>query len=235
MLPGQRGQAAKQKMNRTSAAMRWLLVGAWVLSLPSCGGSSIRQLAAQLDDEDAQVRRSAASALANMRGSSSDLIAALSLASRSDDVEVREIAVEALGTKAGESDILFPALEQALADPELSVRLKAALAIYRFDPQNASYRPILLESLRAGHGTVFLEVGRMGQEAKWAMPALVTALSDPRPSIRALAARALGEIGVADDSVMSSIKLRLRDENGAVRAAAQKSLEQLTKPVESRP
>jgi HEAT repeat protein len=217
-------------MNRISRECRRLLFCFWVLIAAGCGGDSIGRLAEQLNDSDAHVRRMTATKLANLPGSSSELIAALTVASRGDDVEVREIAVEGLGKKAVESDTLFPALELALADQEQAVRLKAALAIYRFDPRNVSYRAILLDSLKAGQGTVFLEVGRMGADAIWAVPALTAALGDRRPSIRALAARALGEVGANSIEVTAALQRAQRDQAAAVRSAAQEALVQINVP-----
>jgi len=195
------------------------------LLLLGCGANSTDRLVAQLGDDDPEVRRVAARALADQRGTSSEIIAALTQAAANSDVEVRQIAVEALAQKGSAAETVLPPLERALADPELSVRLKAALAIRKIDPESESYRPVLLDSLRAGHGTVFLEVGRMGTDAQWAVPTLVTVLSsDRRPSIRALAASTLGRIGASTSKVESALRRALRDQSPAVRTAAQQAL-----------
>ena len=170
-------------------------------------------------------------ALADERGNSSQLIEALAAATSDSDVEVREIAVAALGQRGDAAKPVLPRLERALSDPEVSVRLKAALAIRHIEPDSHSYERVLLDSLRAGHGTVFLEVGRMGSDAAWATPALVAALADRRPTIRALAATTLGQIGASGGEVEAALRRAERDPKPAVREAAQQALQKLqTRP-----
>jgi HEAT repeat protein len=213
-------------MMQTSERVHSSIVGVCLLMI-GCGGDSIDQLMAQLNDGKSEVRRAAAQALASQSGNSPALIAAYQQACTSSDVEVREIAVAALGQNGRDSASVLPILEQALADQEQSVRLKAALAIYAIAPMRQDFVPVLLDSLRAGHGTVFLEVGRMRGRAKWAVPTLVSLLSDRRAQIRALAAQALGEIGVKNDRVESSLRWGLQDDRPAVRNACQQALDRL--------
>ena len=110
------------------------------------------------------------------------------------DPKVRGVAARALGESSMDAGVTVPALVKALDDREPTVRLAVALAIAKIDPRNESYVPVLTESLLVGHGPVFVEVGRMGADAKWALPTLVKLLSDQRASIRALAAQTLGQI-----------------------------------------
>lgn len=142
------------------------------------------------------------------------------------DPDVRRAAIR---TIEASSDVAaqLPALVHALDDGDASVRVTAALAVQKIDPRSTTYVPVLTESLRAGHGPVFLEVGRMGAAAEWAVPTLVANLSDGRPSIRALAAQTLGEIGVADNKTKSALERSLRDDRPTVRKAAQHALEQI--------
>jgi HEAT repeat protein len=190
-------------------------------------GNSTDKLIAQLSDVDPVVRRAAARALGEQQGQSEDAVAALGHAIEDSDVEVREIASSALGQMGPAAAASRPALESALEDRDLPVRLAAALAIQKIAPTSRSYERVLIASLRAGHGPVFLEVGRMGTDADWAAPTLVALLSHPKSPIRALAAQTLGEIGVADSNVKSALQRSLRDDHPAVRKAAQQALEQI--------
>jgi HEAT repeat protein len=199
--------------------------------LLGCGTSATDRWMAQLNDANPETRRAAARALADDRGSSRMLVEALAAATGNSDVEVREIAVEALGQRGDAAKPALPLLERALSDSEVSVRLKAALAIRHIKPESHSYERVLLDSLRAGHGTVFLEVGRMGPDASWATPALVAALADRRPTIRALAATTLGEIEASGDEVEAALQRAERDPKPAVRQAAQQALVE----IETRP
>ena len=75
---------------------------------------------------------------------------------------------------------------------------------------------------------MFVEVGRMGTDAKWRIPTLVKLLADQRPTIRALAAQTLGQIGIADENVRTALEQHLRNDQPVVRKAAERSLQQLT-------
>jgi HEAT repeat protein len=119
----------------------------------------------------------------------------------------------------------MPVLERSLADAEASVRVAAALTIQKIEPTNHAFTGVLIEALRAGHGPVFLEVSRMKPAADWAIPTLIVLLGDSRASIRALAARTLGDVGVVDRSVKSALERSQRDDHPAVRKAAQSALE----------
>jgi HEAT repeat protein len=151
----------------------------------------------------------------------------LSGALADSDLDVRELAAQSLGEIGAQAKSGLPALERALDDPELSVQHTAALAIHRIDPQAESYQPVLSAALRAGDGPVFLEVGRMGTEAKWAVPTLTALLSDPRPQIRALAAHTLGEIGPVASDASAALQRTVRDPEASVRKTAQNALRQI--------
>jgi HEAT repeat protein len=211
-------------MKHISVQIRCLPILLWLMFVLGCGRDTADRLLAQLGDADPQVRQAAARQLAQMPGHSQRVIDALSQAGANSDVEVRAIAVDALGKKGVEAREVYPALRQALADSQENVRLKAGLAIHAIAPNDASFRPVLLESLRAGDGPIFLEVGRMGADGRWAAPTLVALLSDRRASIRALSANTLGQIGDSSPEVQKALQRATRDGNAAVRDAAKISL-----------
>jgi HEAT repeat protein len=119
------------------------------------------------------------------------------------DPAVRRAAIRALEASPDAAAEL-PALEHALDDGDASVRVAAALVIQKIAPRNTSY--------------------------EWAIPTLIALLSDRRASIRALAARTLGDVGLADSRVESALQRSLRDSRPAVRKAAQ----QAQKKIQSR-
>jgi HEAT repeat protein len=204
---------------------------AMFLPVIGCGGNSVEKLIVQLGDVDPAVRRTAATSLGKQPGKASDaMIAALATASQDADLEVRELATASLGQLGPAAKLSEPALEKALADRELSVRLSAAFALQKIDPENRSYVPVILEALNAGHGTVFLDVGQLGGEAKWAVPTLFKLLSHQQTGIRALAARTLGQIGAAAGDAEAPLKQSLRDSDPAVRKAAKNALERIQSP-----
>jgi HEAT repeat protein len=182
---------------------------------------------AKLADPDPSIRSSAARALGSSKVSRDDVVDALAKAASDPVVEVRECAIIALGSKGATAKSSLQVLEHSLADVEASVRVAAALAIQKIEPADDAYAGVLIEALRAGHGPVFLEVSRMKPAADWAIPTLIALLSDSRASIRALAARTLGDVGATGRSVESALARSLRDNHPAVRKAAQNALERI--------
>jgi HEAT repeat protein len=195
--------------------------------LIGCGGSSTDELITQLQDADPKIRLAAARMLSERRGDMTEVVAGLSKAVDHSDFVVREVAITTLGRIGPQAKEAMPALETALLDENSSVRTAAALAIDSIDPNSQAHFPVLIESLRQGDGPVFLAVGRMGARGAWAVPALAALLSDRRPSIRALAAHALGEIGPPAHDVERALKQCMRDPEASVRKAAQSALRQI--------
>lgn len=145
----------------------------------------------------------------------------------SPDPSVRRAAVRSLEEAGGDATVIVPALEQRLDDSDPAVQLSAAVLIQHLDPANENCRPVIIAALEAGHAPMFLEVGRMGPDAAWAVPTLTQVLAHPRPQVRVLAARAIGDIGVTNANAEAALERRLRDEAAAVRTAAELALEQI--------
>jgi len=70
-----------------------------------------------------------------------------------------------------------------------------------------------------------MTLGGMGPDAKDAVPALVAALKDRDPSVRAAAAYALGQIGPDARSALKDLEALTRQ--GAVRDVASKAIKQI--------
>jgi HEAT repeat protein len=155
---------------------------------------------------------------------SEPVIAALAGATKDPDREVRELAVAALGRAGPVAKSSEATLEDALEDKEESVQVSAALALEKIDPESIRYKRVILKALAAGNGPVFLAVGRMRPQAKWSVPTLSKLLSHPEVGIRALAARTLGQIGVAAADAEPALNRALHDDNPAVRRAAEQAL-----------
>jgi HEAT repeat protein len=206
-----------------------LLAGVCFFAI-GCGGSSTDELITQLQDADPKSRLAAARALSERRGDVTEVVAGLTDAAGHSDSAVRELAITTLGEIGPEAKSSLPDLERALHDENASVRTAAALAIDSIEPSSRIHLPVLTESLRRGDGPVFLAVGRMGERGAWAVPTLAALLSDRRPSIRALAAHALGEIGPPAHDAERALQQCLRDPEASVRKAAQSALRQINAP-----
>jgi HEAT repeat protein len=207
-----------------------LLLGLICLCTSGCGGGSAARLIADLHDDDVQVRRKAARALADSQFADDErVVPALTAATRDADLLVQEAAITSLGQFGALAQSALPELEQAIGSTEPSIRLATALAMSKIDPTTTAFQQVLIESLRSGHAPLFLEVGQLGKNAQWAIPTLVDLLADQQTHVRALSARALGEIGISNDKVDTALKRRLQDREPSVRRAAEAAIEQLRK------
>jgi HEAT repeat protein len=124
----------------------------------------------------------------------------------------------------------LPALKLALRDAEKPIRFRAAFSIEKIDPQERSFVPVLAAAMREGDGRTLLEVGAMGPDAVWAVPTLIGLLSHESPKVRALAARALGQIGPPAAAAKTALQQATRDSNAAVQGAAREALNRIGSP-----
>lgn len=197
--------------------------------LVGCGGEGeLAGLLRQLKDEDVSKRRQAAQDLgatpAMAIAAQPQLVDALA----DPDRDVRRLSCRALGQAGPEARDSVPRLALLLADKELSVRVAAAFSIRRIDPREASHTAVLIDMMRRGDGGVIVEVGRMGEDAAWAVPTLSKLLtSDGRPGTRRLAAGALEQIGLSNSAVKVALNSATRDPDDRVRDAALRALKSL--------
>lgn len=153
-------------------------------------------LAATLRDEDASVRATAASVLANLGGRARPALEELRTLLDDPAREARAWAAQAIG--AIDPAEAAEALAAALADPDAEVREAAAMALANEDPRLRSAVPALTKALADAEAKVRIAAAN----ALWsigsdeALPALAARLeSDPEIGVRAAVAGALGGIG----------------------------------------
>ena len=79
---------------------------------------------------------------------------------------------------------------------------------------------ILLALLRENHIEAMEAVGQIGPEARAAIPLLIKAMKHEWWDTRSYAARALGRIGVGNESVLKALRIALKDKNSQVRLEA---------------
>jgi hypothetical protein len=117
---------------------------------------------------------------------------------------VRESAAITLGSLGSEARTAIPDLRVALSDSTPHVRLHAAFAIWQIDHALATeVVPILMELHTNAHNFKYytaLYFGRIGPDARAAIPLLQEALSDSNPNIRANAKRALRQVALGDST-----------------------------------
>jgi HEAT repeat protein len=210
-----------------SSLCQFVLGGAALLTL-GCSSSRVDELAAELRDGNVQARRAAALSLKELSSEKSNAIPSLvNAANGDDDMEVRRLSLQALATMGPRAQECLPRLTPLLEDSEESVRIATALAIARIDPDSESCRPVLIRAMRAGNGGILLAVGKLGADAKWAVPALVELLSHDLVQLRSLAAHTLGQIGPAAGDAVPALERMSHNRDPAVREVALEALEHL--------
>jgi HEAT repeat protein len=169
---------------------------------------AIRSLTALLRDERYFVRQQAARALSQMGEAAVDQL--LEMADSSAP-STREAAIEALGSSS--STRAIDRVIGGLADSNANVRAAAVRAL----GESASERAVaaLMTVMRDESGTLrsqaSVSLARLGPVA---LPKLVDALRDSKPSVRQLAAEALGDIG-SREAVAPLVRLIETDTSGA--------------------
>src|SRR5262249_24633330 len=153
---------------------------------------AVKSLALLLRDERYFVRQAAGRAL-GLIGEAA--LSQLMEMANSSTIAVRESAIEALGSFSTPKSI--DRIVEALRDPNANVRSAAVRALGETGSERAvtELSSLLRDEtspLRSQAGAALARIGRA------ATPVLIKALDDQRPSVRQLAAEALGEIGSAD-------------------------------------
>jgi HEAT repeat protein len=160
------------------------------------------------------------------------LRAALAAGAADPDAEVRWWCVLALGNLALAPEGTVPLLAERLRDEDPRVRLAALEALGGFGREAAEAVPGILPLLEAAEEPVAaraaLAAVRAGGPAGPVVKALAGHLADPRETVRAAAAAALGEAGVAPrETVARLAALGRGDPSADVRAAAAWALQRL--------
>jgi HEAT repeat protein len=183
-----------------------------------------------LKDEDAEVRRSAAEALARVDAKTPGVVPALAEALRDRDSEVRGAAALALGRLRVAREAV-PPLCQTLRDSDARVRIQAAWALTRIDPEAKGAVSVLTAALKEAdpqlRGLAAQALTGLGDRASEAVPTLAAALSDPTPGVRLWAAVALGEIGPPARAAVPALIRALEDSNHNVVMAVGSALDQI--------
>lgn len=216
----------------TRAAVISLICGLSLLS--HAQAADVAQLVNALKSTDTDQRRSAARELADLGGEAKAAAPALIEAMTTDsDLFVRRFAAQAVGKVGADPKVAVPALTALLNDKHKELNEAAVEALGRM---GAPAVPALSEALKGGAGPrrvrpgqnvpdgsalvrskAAAALGRIGPDAKAAVPALVEALKDN--SIRTDAATALGEIGGAAKDALPALEAAVA-ERGVQRDAA---------------
>ena len=203
-----------------------LLVATCISTLAGGCSGHITELAQQLADEDAHVRRQAARTLGELGSEAKAAVPALSKALHDNDADVRRLVAYALGQIGTDASSALEDLKKTLTDRDQRVGLTVAYAIGSIDNRNPAVIPLLSAAARTGDVRAIIALGRMGSAAQPAVPILIQALRERRYSlIRLKAAEALAEIGMSAQAAVGALREATQDRDTNVRQAAQRALE----------
>ena len=209
------GQEAVVPLARALSDANWEVRHAAAWAIANCAGGpeaigpAESALLKALRDQSPWVRRRAAAALGNFRGTSEPAVVALIGALSDADAKVREATAEALGRAGPHSAKAVPALVAAVKDKknafrstgpvgmggQIRIREKAARALANIgEPGVAGLIECLAAPIPAARAEAVWALQRMGLAAKAAAPALEKALQDEDAEVRAAAAQAIEAI-----------------------------------------
>ena len=131
-------------------------------------------------------------------------------------------------------------LARALEDRSAEARREAATELGQIGwvaPKDAMRAPIeaLNDEARLVRSDAAEALGKLGPNARSAVPALIELLSNNKRYVRRHAAEALGEIGSAAQHAVPALTGLLKDGSRDVREAARKTLEKIRVPSAGTP
>ncbi|MCI0455869.1 MAG: HEAT repeat domain-containing protein [Gemmataceae bacterium] len=174
-----------------------LLEPAVAVTLGNIGTAALPALTNALTHKDAARRRTAAYALSLIGAKADEAMPALIKALTDSDPDVRSRAARTLGKVGSKAKDALPKLQAAVKDKDASVRISAALAVAQVSGGEDSVA-ILAGALQDAKEYVREQAAaalrELGPKASAAAPALVKALADKEPRVRATAAETLGKL-----------------------------------------
>lgn len=201
------------------------------------GERALTELARDLKAPASATRLRALEALAAL-GAPAVPVLAQALADGSVDVHTRRVVALTLATLTPPTDEAIAALLRALGDADTAVQDNASWALRKIGPRAL---PAITSAIVDGNQRVrlsatgiiatHLALGQMSAMPGETLAALIGALSDHDPDVRATAARALGDAGPAAKSAIERLqKIVASDPTDYVRSAAVQALDKIGRP-----
>lgn len=196
---------------------------------------ALPELVSALQNDNPEIRREAALALGRMGSRADSAVPALTLLLKDKNPRVRMESLVALAEIGPGSKEAISEIESILAGHDLTMRPTACYALGRIgaDCKHAiPHLKHLLASRDPLQKTVaawaIVQIAPEPETIKVAIPLLADALHGARnPSVRLEAAETLGKIGSGSAIATDALKFALKDQDSAVRKAAEVALAQL--------
>ena len=194
---------------------------------------SIPMLIQVLDDADPTIRTYATNSLGHIGEPASAAIPALIKVLNDPNDSVRRSAASALGRMGPAAAVASPALVQTLGDPSSIVADVALSTLTKIGPPA---KVVLLEGIAANKDNIsffwraIIALGHTGSDQQ-TVEVLLQTLDHDAPSIRVVAARALGIIKEPVDVIVPALIGKLGDESMGVRAQSVYSLGKIGPPA----
>jgi HEAT repeat protein len=196
-----------------------------------------------LKDTDEDVRRLAADALGNLRGSKDAKLAVPALtevACKDKEYKIRERAINSLACLESDAKGAVPSLLNCMGDKDPEYRTSILGALTQIDPTLKDVINTFVNSIkdsdrrvRVSANTGLYFATRKGADPKVTVPAMRQALKDENSSVRGLAADHLGYLGTVGASALGELKKMQKDDtNPFVRHDAGRAIARIRKAIE---
>ena len=143
---------------------------------------------------------------------------------------IRRVAIDVFASMGPDAVDVVPDLVSALGDFDMNVQWSAIQALRSIGKGSVPELIYILEYeeeiITANILRTFAELGPLASDAR---AAILLKLTHSNPEYRALAAEALGELGIRTDDVIQALNLLLNDPNKNVMQSANWSLKELEK------
>jgi HEAT repeat protein/lysophospholipase L1-like esterase len=191
-------------------------------ALAETAAPAVAALAASLGDRNVHVRAAAAWALGDVGAAAAPAVPALVPLLHGDDPFARAGAAFALAGIGAAAKSAVPALIDELDDADERVRARSEDALGRIGPGVEFVAPLarhVSDTASPGRGLAAETLGRLGPDARAAVPELIAAVPDARSDVRWRAIWALGRIGSASAPAVPALRAVLPDPDVGWRAA----------------
>ncbi|WP_278466246.1 HEAT repeat domain-containing protein [Gimesia maris] len=220
---------------------RFRLVCAWALlrenpTNPEAVNAALPGLIKALSDENALLRREAASAIALSGPLAKSAIPSLkeALETEQDQQVIFEI-ITALAEIGPPAAAAIPLIKPYVNSEDMVLRVVATYALARFGKLSESAVPLLEKELKLHNEQenavtlwALTKIDPSPARAKAAIPALTDLLTKhPNPDARVEAAISLGEFGIKTPEITQALKTAVKDKDPRVQKAAEEALKKL--------